>query len=72
MMLEQLIFWLVAITGAILAAWWLTVRPSDQQSPRNPSSTIFILVISMACLLALLALSYMSNDSGTAVFVRAY
>lgn len=54
--MDQLLFWTIAFAGAVLAGWWLAVRPG--QTPRGAATTVSCLILLMAvalCLLVLLA-----------------
>ena len=49
---HPLLFWLVTITGAIFAGWWLAVRPGAWM--RTIATPVSVLVIVMAVLLCML------------------
>lgn len=52
---EKLLFWVVTFTGSVVAGYWLAVRPGSTY--RNIATPVSALVILMAVLLCLLALS---------------
>ena len=51
---SPLIFWIVAASGAICAAWWLAVRPEPKR--RTGSFPVATLALALALLLVLLAI----------------
>ncbi len=52
---SSILLWVLLIAGSILAAWWLAVRPGA--SLRNLATPVAALIILMAVLLCLLALT---------------
>ncbi len=52
---EQLLFWIIAFAGGIVAAWWLSVRPTANF--RGVATPVAFLVIVMAALLCMLAVT---------------
>lgn len=52
---DNFLFWLVASTGAIVASWWLSVRPGS--SMKDIQTPVSFLVVVMAVLLCLLAVT---------------
>lgn len=55
MALHQYVFWLVSISGAVLAGWWLAVRPGA--SMRDVATPVSALAIVLALLMAMLSFS---------------
>ena len=49
---QTIVFWTLAITGAVLAGWWLAVRPAN--STRDLATPVAVLAVLLAVLLALL------------------
>jgi len=50
----NLLFWLVAVTGCIIVAWWLAVRPgASLRTIATPASALIIIMAVLLCLLAL-------------------
>lgn len=73
MILEQFIFWMMAITAAVAGVWWLTKKPPTADPSEHTSSTMFILVFAMTCLLAILAMSYINaGGASDSLYVRVY
>lgn len=52
---EQFLFWTLAFSGAIVAGWWLAVRPAS--SMRDLATPVSVLVLVLAALLGFLALT---------------
>ena len=52
---NEFIFWLMVITGAVLAAWWLAVRPGP--SPRDLATPVAGLAMVLAAMMAMLAMT---------------
>jgi hypothetical protein len=55
MSVQQFLFWTLAFSGAIVAGWWLAVRPAA--SPRDLATPVSVLLMLLAVLLGILALT---------------
>ncbi|MDX2198392.1 MAG: hypothetical protein SF069_05405 [Phycisphaerae bacterium] len=67
------LFWLLAVTGSVVAGWWLSVRPGA--SMRDMNTPVAALSIVMALVLAMLAMSGQNLDgflADTLALLRGY
>ncbi len=60
---SQFLFWTLAFAGSILAGWWLAVRPAA--TTRALATPVSVLVLLMAVLLGMLAISGQDFESFT-------
>ncbi len=68
---ELLIFWIFIVAGAALAGWWLAVRPGASpraNTPRESGTPVALLILVLAVLLCLLAMTGLSADDATMVY----
>lgn len=61
---ERILFWAMAFAGSVVGGWWLSARPGA--ICRDIATPIAVLIIIMAVLLALLALTGQDVDDYTA------
>lgn len=54
-MVDQVVFWLFVFAGAVLAGWWLAMRPGA--TFRDVATPVSFLVLTLAVLLCMLALT---------------
>jgi hypothetical protein len=52
---EQFLFWVLTFSGAVVAGWWLAVRPAS--SARDLATPVSVLVLLLAVLLGFLAIT---------------
>ncbi len=55
MTLDRIVFWMLIGAGAVLAGWWLAVRPAS--AGRDLATPVSFMTIVLAVLLCLLVLS---------------
>ena len=64
MPLERFLFWVVAVTATVTAGWWLSIRPGACY--RGSATTVSFLLVALAVLLGMLALTGQDHQGFTA------
>jgi hypothetical protein len=57
---NEFVFWLMVISGAVVCAWWLAIRPGP--SPRDLATPVAGLAMILAAMMAMLALTGSSAE----------